>query len=236
MTGRGAPGMPAAVLLDQDGTVVDTEPIWLECETAVLHGLGGDWSPGMRDRMVGQIPLVSVRILIEAAGRTGQVDEGAVLEDLLGRVARRLRGSGIPWLDGVPEFLVRLHDHGIPVALVSSSYLEVVAPVVEAAPGGGFPVVVTGEAVAHPKPDPEPYLIAADRLGVDIRDCLVVEDSPTGLAAGVASGARVASIPAVVPVAASPRYSRFRSARELTDAVLVRLMSGEVVDALSPGD
>ena len=99
---------------------------------------------------------------------------------------------------------------GIPQGLVTMSYATVVEPVLAAlAPAGmaGFDTVVTGEVVSRGKPDPEPYLMAARRLGVDPRDCVAVEDSRTGATSAAAAGCAVLVAPNAVAVVGSPSWT-----------------------------
>jgi beta-phosphoglucomutase-like phosphatase (HAD superfamily) len=70
--------------------------------------------------------------------------------------------------------------------------------VAERLPIGHFDVVVAGDDVSRGKPHPEPYLRAAELLGVDIRDCVAIEDSLTGLTSAEASGAIAIGIPNIV--------------------------------------
>ena len=72
--------------------------------------------------------------------------------------------------------------------------------VVEALPSGAFDVSVVGDDVERGKPHPDPYLLAAERLGVDITRCLAIEDSPTGVASALAAGATVLAVPHHVDV------------------------------------
>ncbi len=70
--------------------------------------------------------------------------------------------------------------------------------------GVSFPVTVCADDVAAAKPDPEPYLLAAARLGASPACCVVLEDSPNGVAAAEAAGCRLIAVPSLVPVPARP--------------------------------
>lgn len=224
--------MPAAVLFDQDGTVVDTEPLWMAAESAVVGRHGGTWTTERGLQMVGKPLLESAAIMIEQVPLP--MTPGQVVAELLDHVRTALREDGVPWMPAFPDYLLQLREAGVPVALVTSSYRAVVEVVAELAPHGGFDTVVAGDDVTAPKPAPEAYLRAALRLGVDIRDCLVIEDSPSGIEAGLASGARVVGIPCMLPVVPREGLSRVGSLAELDAATMGRIMAGEVVDTVGP--
>ncbi len=223
-------GLPEAVLLDQDGTVADTEPIWMSSETNLVNEHGRTWTREMGMQLVGNPLAVSARVLIDEGGLDMSVQE--IVDDLLGRVSRRLHDGGVPWIDGMPDFFARLRTLAIPFALVTSSWKVVATEVATQAPHGGFDAVVAGDQVAHPKPAPDAYLLAARELNVCIARCLVIEDSPAGIAAGLASGARVVGIPSVVPIEPRPGLSRLRSVRELDAPTMRRIMAGAVLDTV----
>ena len=89
--------------------------------------------------------------------------------------------------------------------------------------------------MTRPKPDPEPYLTAARLLGVDIADCVAVEDSRAGIASALASGARAVAIEVMQPVAAQPGLTRIASLADLTLPTLARIAAGEVLDLRRAG-
>ncbi|MGO1178555.1 HAD-IA family hydrolase, partial [Cellulosimicrobium funkei] len=82
------------------------------------------------------------------------------------------------------------------------------------------------------KPDPEPYLLAAQRLGVDVTRCVAIEDSPAGIASARAAGAATLGVEAVVPVLPAPGLSRTPSLELVDVALLSRLVAGDVVDLM----
>src|SRR5690606_12389082 len=106
------------------------------------------------------------------------------------------------------ELLVALREAAVPCALVTMSYRQLAEPVVALAPEGAFQALVCGDDVERGKPHPEPYLRAADLLGVDVERCVAIEDSPTGIASARAAGAATLGVEAVVPVEAEPGLSR----------------------------
>lgn len=228
--GRRVTTTPAAVLWDMDGTLVDTEPYWMASEVAVVHARGGMWTHDDGLQLVGQPLLVSAQIVLEQTGIPGQPDE--LVDALIAGVAAKVRQVGPPWRPGARELLRALGDAGVPCALVTSSY-AVLAETVAAAVPGAFATVVTGEGVRNGKPHPEPYLLAAERLGVRPEDCVVLEDSPVGVRAGLAAGAHVVAVPLMVPIPAQAGLSRLGTLDGVGPDLLDRVYAGEVVDELA---
>jgi HAD superfamily hydrolase (TIGR01509 family) len=178
------PPLPAAVLWDMDGTLVDTEPYWIECEYALVESYGGTWSDELAHAQVGNDLLDTGRALIEHGGVPLEPVE--VVERLLDGVVERVRAH-LPWRPGAQDLLAELHDRGVPCALVTMSWRRFAEAVLDAVPGR-FAALVTGDEVERPKPFPDPYLLAARMLGADPADCVAIEDSPKGVASAVAAG------------------------------------------------
>lgn len=185
-----------------DGTLVDTEPYWIETEFALVAEFGGTWSMEHALSLVGNDLLVSG----EYIRRHGGVDLPApeIVERLLDGVISRI-SERIPWRPGVRELLASLQEAAVPCALVTMSYERFVAPVLAALPPGTFSAVVTGDRVAVGKPHPEPYLKAAAELGVAPASCLAIEDSDTGATSAEAAGCTVLVVPNHVSVLDGPR-------------------------------
>jgi HAD superfamily hydrolase (TIGR01509 family) len=191
----------AAVLWDMDGLLVDTEPVWTVAEEELAARLGGVWSEQLKASIVGTRLDVAVPMILEHYGRPAeQAPEAA--DWLLARMVELFAATPVV-LPGVADLLTGLRDAGVPVALVSSSY-RVLVDAVLAHGLGPFAVTVTGDEVAHGKPHPEPYLTAANRLGVDPRRCVVLEDSPSGVLSGEAAGCAVVAVPSVAGVSILP--------------------------------
>jgi HAD superfamily hydrolase (TIGR01509 family) len=112
-----------------------------------------------------------------------------------------LAARPLPVLAGARQLLSQVDAAGVPYALVTSSE----RPVMEAVLGQlhvTFPVTVCGDDVSQSKPDPEPYLLAAAKLGADPRRCVALEDSPNGVAAAEAAGCVTIAVPSIVPIPA----------------------------------
>ena len=203
-TPHSVPGR-SAVLWDMDGTLVDTEPYWIEAEYDLAESHGGTWSHEHAMRLVGNDLLESGRYLREHAGI--DLEPAAIVEGLLDRVVDRVM-ERVPWRPGARALLADLRHHGVPCALVTMSYRRLVAPVLAGLPEGTFDVVVTGDTVANGKPHPEPYETAAAMLGVAPADAVAIEDSDTGARSAEAAGCRVLVVPNHVRVPADPAGRR----------------------------
>lgn len=188
---------PAAVLWDMDGTLVDTEPYWMEAEYDLVSAHGGTWSHEHALNLVGNDLVASGRYIREHSGI--ELEPSEIVEHLLERVTARM-GEQVPWRDGAPELLGALRDLGVPCALVTMSYRRFVAPMLAMLPAGTFAAVVTGDGVSRGKPHPEPYLKAASLLRVPPPECLAIEDSNTGARSAGAAGCTVLVVPNHVPV------------------------------------
>lgn len=223
-------GLPAAVLWDMDGTLVDTEPYWMAAEHELVEAHGGTWTHEDAMLLVGNPLLTSARILRERGGV--DLPEAEIVRFLIGRVIDQVRVE-VPWRPGARELLAALREAGVPCALVTMSYRELAEPVVELAPDGAFQALVCGDEVEHGKPHPEPYLTAADRLGVDVTRCVALEDSPTGIASARAAGAATIGVEAVVPVEPAPGLSRASTLEHVDLALLARVVGGEQVDLMA---
>jgi HAD superfamily hydrolase (TIGR01509 family) len=211
---------PAAVLWDMDGTLVDTEPYWLTAETELVHAWGGDWSIEDGLSLVGSSLERSSLII---ASRGVQLEPAEIIQVLTDRVIAQLADQ-VPWRPGARELLLALQGAGIPTALVTMSIRRMADYIAEAAGFPAFDVVIAGDEVSRGKPDPEPYLRAAQALGVDPTDCIAIEDSEFGVASAVASGATTVAVPLHVPLPHSPSYTRWESldGRTLDDLVALR--------------
>jgi HAD superfamily hydrolase (TIGR01509 family) len=190
-------GLPAAVLWDLDGTLVDTEPLWIESEFELVKLHGGTWSHEHAMNLVGNDLLESGRYIAEHSGV--DLDPAAIVEELLDRVVQRVE-QDVPWRPGARELLAELGELGVRCALVTMSYRRFVAPILAGLQDDVFEVVVTGDAVSQGKPHPEPYLKAVAALGVDPASTVAIEDSNTGARSAEQAGCTVLVVQNHVPV------------------------------------
>ena len=204
---RAAGSALQSVLWDMDGLLIDSEPLWTVAETELALALGGQWSDEAKALVVGTRLDVAVPVILRHFGvqpTAAQVADTSAW--LLGRMVE-LFSRELPLLPGVGGLLAALAEDGVPMALVSSSY-RVLVDAVLGHGLGPFDLTLAGDEVRCGKPDPEPYLTAAARLGVDPRRCVVLEDSPAGVASGEAAGCAVLAVPSVPGVHLEPRARR----------------------------
>jgi len=204
--------LPAAVLWDLDGTLVDTEPYWWQAEGDLVESFGGSWSLEQGQALIGSGLDYSAGVL-QAAGVAMERDE---IGTLLGNQVLDMMRQRVPWRPGVPALLHALHEAGVPQAIVTMSLRPTAAWMAEQLGAGVISVVISGDDVEFPKPNPDPYLRAAAQLGVDIRDCVAVEDSTPGTAAAMAAGAVTFGVIAHVPLTADAAHVILPDLSEMT--------------------
>lgn len=191
-----------------DGTLVDTEPYWMASEVELVHSFGGTWTHDDGLLLVG-LGLWNSAEILRSRGVAMEPDE--IVHWLTDRVQQKLDADGVPWRPGARELLESLRERGIPTALVTMSVRRMAEQIVAHIPFDAFDVIVSGDEVDEPKPAPEPYLRAADLLGVDIRETVALEDSLVGLASAVASGATTIGVPHIVPLPESEEHTLWSS-------------------------
>ena len=185
---------PAAVLFDMDGTLVDSEKVWDVALHELARRAGGRLSPEARRAMIGSNMGRTMSLMREDLGQPDR-PEAPDVQWLTDRV-HDLFAAGLVWRPGALELLRAVRAAGLPTALVTSTGRRLVEVALNTLGRENFDVVVVGDEVRTPKPDPEPYLTAAKLLDAPIEDCVAIEDSPTGVASALASGAAVLAVPA----------------------------------------
>ncbi|HEY6798495.1 MAG TPA: HAD family phosphatase [Kineosporiaceae bacterium] len=193
--------LPAAVLWDLDGTLIDSEQYWDAATADLIAAHGRTWSQAHSDALIGNDLLTSARYIKRHGGV--ELPAPMIVDILVDGVTERL-ARHLPWRPGARELLAELTELDVPCALVTMSYRRLADAVVAALPAGSFAAVVAGDDVSHGKPHPEPYLTAAARLQVAPADCVAIEDSPTGLASAVAAGVPALGVAHLVPLEPSP--------------------------------
>lgn len=215
-------GMPAAVLWDMDGTLVDSEPLWDRVMTSVAARHGLVLSEQLNAQMLGCSLEDSLARIHAAAGKS--LTEMEVRRErrwACDRV-RELFSTELSWQPGARaalEFVAHLH---IPMALVTNTPRELADPVIAAIGSSWFTFTVCGDEVPHGKPAPDPYRAAAAALGVMTDYCLAVEDSPVGAASATAAGCATLVVDRAQCVPEAPRrtFRRTLSGLDLADLAL----------------
>ena len=192
----------AAVLWDMDGTLVDTEPYWIETEHDLVTEFGGTWSHQDAQSIIGS-DLIDAGVALRDRGGV-DLEPRAIVERLLDGVVAKLSSRGVPWRPGAASLLAECVDAGVPCALVTMSWRRFADAVMTTVPDGSFVLSMTGDEVSRGKPHPEPYRKASEALGVDPADCVAIEDSRTGVASALGAGCATLGVPHVVTLPATP--------------------------------
>ena len=188
----------SAFLFDMDGTLVDSEPLWLKNEIALMAEHGHVWTEEDQKHCIGG-PLSKAGAYMESL-IGGKVGSTHLEIDLVERVANDFE-KGITVFPGSLSLLREVIDHQIPRALVTASPGVLMRSCLKGMYNqfpdinDCFPTSICMEDVQRTKPDAEGYVKAAEQLNVPIEQCLVLEDSRTGIMAGLASGAWVLALP-----------------------------------------
>ncbi|MGW4647275.1 HAD family hydrolase [Kitasatospora sp. NPDC004289] len=225
LPGRGNGLDPQAVLLDMDGTLVDTEHFWWQAEATLFAELGHELNEADREHVVGG-PMS--RVLDYLISTTGVTLSPAELTVLVNQRFVDLLAGGVPLMPGAERLLNTLAAHGIPAALVSASHRHVIDIVLESLGRHHFAFTLAGDEVARTKPHPDPYLAAAARLGADPARCVVVEDAPTGVRSAEAAGCPVIAVPSVAPIEPAPGRTVIGSLEQLDLDLLRSVVAARV--------
>lgn len=194
-----------------DGTLIDSEPYWLDAEIALVQSFGGRWTQEQGLTLVGS-GLWDSAAALQHAGVDLELRE--IIDRLSADVRARLV-EHVPWRPGAREMIASMLDAGIPTALVTMSFRENALTISEAISREigreAFSVVIAGDDVTEPKPNPEPYLTAADHLGIDIAHAVAFEDSVFGAASAYSAGALTIGIPLHIEIPDSYIHVRWDS-------------------------
>jgi HAD superfamily hydrolase (TIGR01509 family) len=218
--GGDSPAMPAAVIFDLDGVLMDSERRWNTAKEALVRETGGRWRDEAPSVMMGMSSAEWAAYLRDTLGVPMDVD--AISRDVVLRMEEGYRRE-LPLLPGAADAVRSLADRW-PLGLASSSNREIIDLVLELTGfGDAFRVTVSSEEVARGKPAPDVYLEAARRLGVEPGRCVAIEDSGNGLRAADAAGMTVIAVP-------NPHYPPDADALSLAAASVA--VVGEVTPAL----
>jgi HAD superfamily hydrolase (TIGR01509 family) len=212
--------VPAAVIFDLDGVLMDSEQRWNGAKEALVRETGGRWRDEAPSVMMGMSSSEWAAYLRDALGVPMDVE--SISRDVVRRMDDCYRRS-LPLLPGAADAVRALADRW-PLGLASSSNREIIDLVLELAGfGDAFRVTVSSEEVERGKPAPDVYLQAARRLGVEPARCVAIEDSSNGLRAADAAGMTVIAVP-------NPHYPPAPNALSLAAASVA--VVGEVTPAL----
>lgn len=192
MKAQALPFLPQAVIFDMDGLMLDSERAITRCLARAATEQGHAIERGYWLRMVGKGDAACRAMLAERIGAEASqrlLDRCHVLYD-------EVVEAGVPLRPGIQELLDLLVARGIPRAVATSTKRPLALRKLAAADLlRRFDTVCTSSDVAHPKPAPDIYLLAANRLRVEPGQCLVLEDSPTGVRAALAAGMTPIQVP-----------------------------------------
>jgi HAD superfamily hydrolase (TIGR01509 family) len=192
----------SAVFFDMDGLLVDSEPLWLESETEMMAEFGYQWLESDQAACLGG-PLDRVGNYMSGL-IGGKRDGHSLMLEIIERMVLKFKGE-LPFMPGAVELIGDLRANGIELTLVSASPRSLVDAALSNFAESPFARSISSNEVKISKPDPEGYLLAASSGGHDISNCLVLEDSLTGVTAAKASGAWVLAVPHIVPIEKSGR-------------------------------
>jgi HAD superfamily hydrolase (TIGR01509 family) len=209
-----------AVFFDMDGLMVDSEPEWFLSEIEVTKPFGYTWLESDQIACLGG-PLSKVgQYMFDKCGQQNSPEY--FTQTLIDTQVARMRGNS-PTMPGAVKLVRELQSHGVKTALVSASPRNIVDAVLDNLGHDLFPFSISSDDVVKTKPDPEAYLKAADMSGTNISNCLVFEDSITGMSAAIASGAYLIAVPHLVSIEESPRVRVIRSLEQLSFSKLTDL-------------
>ena len=209
-----------AVFFDMDGLMVDSEPEWLLSEIELTSKFGYSWTQEDQVACLGG-PLSKVgQYMFEKCAQ--QQTAEYFTEALIRTQVSRMRGN-TPTMPGALALVKELQAIGVKTALVSASPRNIVDAVLDNLGHDLFPFSISADDVTKTKPDPECYIKAASIAGVSINNCLIFEDSLTGMRAATASGAYLIAVPHLVTIAESERVRVISSLEQLSFLKLLTL-------------
>ncbi len=179
--------MIKAVAFDMDGLMFDTEDVYWKAASKLLGRRGFEYTPELNAAVMGRTPRYCFELLKDRCSLPESWQElQKESEDLF----LELLDDGFSTMPGLYELLDALEDRGIPKAICTSSEKRVVTEVLQRKNlAGRFQFVLTAQDIVRGKPDPDIYLKAAQKFGVEPSEMMVLEDSEAGCRAGAAAGA-----------------------------------------------
>jgi HAD superfamily hydrolase (TIGR01509 family) len=185
--------VPAAVVFDNDGLLLDTEKAWTRAETELFARRGAEFTFAHKRDLIGSSHTIAAGKLEVMLGLPG---EGAALMAELHELVMEEARKAVEPRPGAVALVDALNDAGIPIAVASNSARAFLDRVLRSSGmAARFATTVAGDEVPNPKPAPDIYLEACRRLGADPARSVGLEDSPTGATAAKAAGLTVVGVP-----------------------------------------
>jgi mannitol-1-/sugar-/sorbitol-6-/2-deoxyglucose-6-phosphatase len=198
----------AAVILDMDGLLIDTEPAWRTAEASVFAALGVQLTEAELLDTTGQAIGELVAIWRQHPPHRGreidQLSDAEIADRITDLVVAQVKAEGQP-MTGVPEAISMFRRHRLALAIASSSPMRLIDAVCERLGLASIEVRCSASDEGSSKPAPDVYLAAARKLGKSPAECLAIEDSPNGVLAAKAARMRCLAVPDPL-LAADPRY------------------------------
>jgi len=210
---------PKALLLDLDGTLLESEKLWFIAEQRLMNRYGYTWTVQDQRHCIGG-PLSRVADYMELQ-INGTQCSSIIGAELLSEVVSLFESEPVEWRPGAEALVAQAHELAIPTVIVTASWRVLLDAVMArmSETVGEFTLSVAGDEVRHSKPHPEPYLSAAAGLGIPIDQCLAIEDSHTGTLSAVSAGAKVIAVIHMQPI-------------EVPGAVFLETLEGQDVESL----
>lgn len=209
----------SAILFDMDGTLIDSEPLWLEAEIEIMEELGCNWDQQDQINCLGG-PIDKTENYMQ--DRSNNIKPFGYFTKKLDDVMEKKLSTKLNLIPNALEIISDCKRSELKIALVTASSGRLMRAVLKRFPVGIFDTTVSYDDVKRSKPDPEPYLLAAKTLGVDITNCVVIEDSLTGVQSGLNAGAQVIGIPHLVKM---PSNANLRVVESLSEINMDRLIT-----------
>lgn len=216
-----------AVIFDMDGTLVDTERLGFTGWEEAGRELGVTVPSDLMRRFIGHNVAESIEMLMDELGLDREF--ATRLSDRHWEIRRERTATDLTMLPGAHEALDALRAAGYRLALCTASYRDITEfNLTRFGLMGKFESITCGDEVAHGKPDPEIYLTAASKLGVDPARCAMVEDSPNGVRSGFAAGMR----PFMVPNVLTPTEEMYQKTEAVLDSLFDLPAAVEALEGL----
>ena len=201
-----------AVFFDMDGLLVDSEPEWLKSESEISAAYGYQWTSQDQVACLGG-PLSRVGQYMHE--KCNQAETPDFFTRKIVEVQSEKMRSHTPFMPGAYELVKDLQKNGVKTGLVSASPRIIVDAVLDNVGAELFPFSISSDDVERTKPHPDAYLKAAQLTNSAIENCLVFEDSLTGIGAATSSGAWLVAVPHLVHVDESERVRVIKSLEQL---------------------